>query len=85
MDIEIDTEIETDIEIEIEIEMIVAMTMIVAITSGDDGDDDDGAGLRSDLLTCRRKVYKICHRRSACLFLHSNLIMSNQCRCMGPW
>ena len=39
---------------EIEIEMVVEMTMMVAITSGDDGDDDDGAGLRSYLLICRR-------------------------------
>ena len=43
---------------EIEIEMMVAMTMMVAITSGDDGDDDDGAGLRSYLLICRRRYLR---------------------------
>ena len=40
---------------QIEIEMMVAMTMRVAITSGIDGDDEDGDGLRRYLFIRRRR------------------------------
>ena len=39
--------------------MTVAMTMMVAIAGGDGGDDDDGVGLRSYLLMCRRSYIRI--------------------------
>ena len=65
--------------------MVVAMTMIVAITSGDDGDDDDGAGLRSYPLICHRRYIGYVTEEVHAFFLHIIKTTTNQASCRQPW
>ena len=53
--------------------MMVAMTMNVAITSGDDGSDDDGDGLRRYHPICRRRY--IIYVTEAVTHLHMTSVM----------